>query len=31
MELGLPLITADKEISDWNKRVNQLQVMSPAG
>jgi PIN domain nuclease of toxin-antitoxin system len=31
MELGLPLITADIEISDWNKRYNQVQIMSPAG
>lgn len=31
MELGLPLITADKEICDWNNRDNHLQIMSPAG
>ena len=27
--LGLPLITADSEIHDWNRRHQQLQLLSP--
>jgi PIN domain nuclease of toxin-antitoxin system len=30
MECGVPLITADRQIIDWNKRHQMLQLFTPA-
>lgn len=31
IELGLPLITADQKIIEWNERTGLLTLLSPAG